>query len=524
MPLTGVDPFNPIPSDRREFIFAAGASSTTGKSRDVLIYANKTSAGSESTNVIGDPIASADDVVNRFGRRSEANQLYKKYVPVDPNATIYIVAVPEAGGGSASSVQFTFATTALTDSLVEITLMGEKVFATFHTNDTAIQIASSVVAAVNAAADGSWPVTADNSGGASAVVTVTFAQTGERGDLYLGSGTNRGMRMRILLPTSAVGTTVAKGSLTVGVGIDDFTSAYAEASASEYFYQISPKHATATVTNVDNGIGEHIENLRIASLPSVGKTQVAFFGLVGTQAQATAVANSAAANSVYARFFHQKNSDWAPGLIAAHHAAVIRSQEILHPSANSNGYASSDNTIYQMPPCFLKADVMSETEIIADLKNGISAIWQTPKGKPYLVRHITSRSLNAQGNYDWRAREGHLTSAIEFAWQCVIARWVTQRQPNVDDDPPANSKPKQKTSYPSSLRTIIDSVIDDLTGDKPLGIYDGPVLSPSKAAQMKKTKVVTKAGPGKLSASVEFFAVEHLIGTEWTFREASPAY
>ena len=71
MGLTGVDPFDPIPSDRREFTFAAGLSSASGKSRNVLLFGNKTSSGSESTNVIGDPIADDSDAVARMGRRSE---------------------------------------------------------------------------------------------------------------------------------------------------------------------------------------------------------------------------------------------------------------------------------------------------------------------------------------------------------------------------------------------------------------------------------------------------------------------
>jgi phage tail sheath gpL-like len=518
MSLTGVDPFDPLPADRREFIFAAGLNSTSGKSRDVLLYGNKTSAGSETTNTITTPLLGDDDAIARMGRRSELYNGYRKAVSVDPNATYYFVAVPEGGGATAAAVTFTFAGTVPSDATtLEISLIGEKVFVSVAKSTAFADIAIAASAAINAASEGSWPCTSTASGDTSPVVA---ANLGPRGDLLLGSTSSKGMRMRFL---TNVGTTVTKGALTAGATDDDFTAALAEAASGEYYYQTSPKHATATVTSTDNGMGEHIEFVRLQASPSYGKTQVALFGLVGTQAQATAVAISAAANSVYARFFHQENSDWTPMMLASHHGAVIRSQEILHPAANCNGYASSDNTTYQVPPYYLKADIPSDAELRADINSGVSPVGQK-RGRPSLVRHVTSRSLNAQGNNDYRAREGHLTSVVEFAWQTILARWTSQRQPFVDDDPPANGKPKARTSTPSQLRAIIDTVIDDLTSDKPLGIYDGPLLAPSKAAQMKKTKVVTKAGPGKLSASVEMFAVEHLIGSETTIRETSPAY
>lgn len=516
MALTGIDPNDPTPSTRRELIFGAGPSNTSGVSRDVLIIANKTSAGSETVNVITTAILDDTDAIARFGRRSEWYNMYRKYVAVDSAATIYGIAATESGG-SAASADFTFTNSATDVSTVEITCIGEKVEATIASGDAVATVATAVAGAINAAAEGTWPISASAALG---VVTVTAANIGPRGDLVIGNATDRGVRMRI---TRSCATAVAKGSLTAGVTEDDFTSAFAEMTNGEYYYQVSPKHSVTTVTSTDNGIGEHIETIKSQALPINGKSQTVCFGLVGTQAQATAVSISSAANNVRAFGFHAEDSDWTPGMLAAHHAAVKRSQEIAHPSANIAGYASTDNTVYQVPEPYNKNDRPTATEIRADLNNGVSPVAFTARGKPYLVRCVTMRSLNAQGNNDYRAREGHVTSAIDFAWDVIKARWESQKQPFVADDPVKGAKPLPKTSTPSQLKNLIFTVIDDLAGANPLGQYTGPILNPSKIDQMKNSVVVTRI-PAGLSVSADLLAVEHNLKSEFVLREVSPAY
>lgn len=518
MGLTGVDPNSPRPANLREIILGAGPSNTSGKSRDVLIFGNKTSAGSETVDVISTPVLDDADAIARFGRRSEWYASYKKYVAIDPAATIYGVA-PTESGGTAASCTFTFATSATDTTSVEVAFQGETVQASVSSGDTAIAVATAVVSAINNAAEGTWQATAANGG--TAVVTVTASQKGPRGDLLLGSTSSTGMRMRFL---KNVTMTVTKSALTAGTTEDDFTAAYTAASAGEYFYQVSPKHSTSAVTATDNGVGEHINMVKTQALPVNGKEQVAIFGFVGTQAQATTVATSSGANSEWARFFAQKNSDWSPGMIAAHHAAIMRSKEIAHPSANINGYSSA-NGIYLMPDCYTKTDRWTTTEIDALLNSGVCPIASSARGTPYLVRHVTSRSVNAQGQNDYRAREGHITSAIAFAWQTMRARWDSQKQPFLADDPVKGAKPLPQVSTPSQLKALIFTLIDDLTSANPLGQYEGPIFNPSPAAvaQMKNAVAVTHS-TGALNAWVEWLAVEHNIKTSTLIRETSPAY
>lgn len=518
MSLTGIDPFDPLPADRREFIFATGAGAGGGDEDLVLLYGNKTSSGTEATDTIGDPIIDDADCIARFGRRSEIRWSYLKYIAVDKTATIRAVAAPEAGGSTAATVTFTFAAGAASDTTtLPVEWGGEKVEVVISSGDTAITQAANFAAKVNAASEGSWPFTAAVGGGGSEhIVTLTCANKGPRGDLIL-------ERVRATYKKT-VTTTCTKGSVTGGSGADDFTAAYAEATKGTYFYQVNPCHATASVTSTDNQIGEGIEYIKTMALPAGGKEQMMFFGLVGTQAQATAVATSSAANSVYAKFYRSKNNPWTPGMIAAHHAAINRSQQIAYPAANLNGYTATDNTIYQVPAPYSKSDWPSETEQRADVNNGVSPVAFRTNGTAYLVRDVLSRSLNAQGNNDYRARAGHITRAITKYWGILFQRWQATKQPNVDDDLPVGATPRPLTSYPQSLASLAKSLIDDFTGPNPLGKYPGPILQPSVATAMKNSVIAKKAGAGKLSLSADLRAVEHLIGSETTLREVGDAY
>ena len=77
-PLTGIDPNSPNPGTVRELLVAQSPTGTGGGNDDVLIYGNKTSQGSGTVDVLGEPIVDLADCINRFGRRSEVTWMYRK--------------------------------------------------------------------------------------------------------------------------------------------------------------------------------------------------------------------------------------------------------------------------------------------------------------------------------------------------------------------------------------------------------------------------------------------------------------
>jgi len=198
-------------------------------------------------------------------------------------------------------------------------------------------------------------------------------------------------------------------------------------------------------------------------------------------------------------------------------------KQVLHPSANLAGYSNSDSTPFKVPAPYFTADRPTATEIRSALNNGVSAVGVTAKGRTYLVRDITSRNENSSGDKDYRAREGHITSAVDFAWQEFKARWLAAKQPFVADNPAQGQKPTKATNTPAMVEAIAFGVIDDLTSPKPLGKYDGPILAPDMIASMKASVVATKI-PAGISLVANFIAVQHQLFFEGKFLETGEAY
>jgi phage tail sheath gpL-like len=516
MTLTGVDPLDPTPSDRRELILGAGPGSSGGTVRTVVLYGNKQATGSETVDTLDPtlPILDEADCVTRFGRRSEVTWMYRYYVAVDPSATIYGAAVTESVG-NAAHVEFAIAggASATANSTLRFTIMGRTVDVAVTSGDLVATVVANAVVALNDAEQSSLPIVVTD---ASPNVTVTHVHKGPRHGQILG-GAGFGCRARFTVPCTL---TVTKAAVTAGTTEDDGTAVIASAMNHENYYHVLPWITTAPLAT-DNQLGEFLAAIVAQAAPANGKEQLQFSGFTGTQGAHTT--QCVALNSTRAHSYWAENNDLPGSMIAAHCAAVKRVSEVAHPSANIAGYCATDNTPWTIPAPALIADRPSATEVRADLNNGGSPIATRPNGKTYLVRDISSRSESATGDKDYKAREGHILSAVTFAWQLFADRYAAQKQPFVDDNPAAGQMPKARTTTPDSVRSIMIGVIDDLTSSKPLGIYDGPVLAPSKADKMKAS-IITAKIPAGVTISAELFAIEHNLKSETKILEVGDAY
>jgi phage tail sheath gpL-like len=523
-PLTGIATTSPLPGTKRELRFAQGTKSNAGQSRAVVLVGNKT-GGSATLDGMGDAlntvvspslIATSEDFETRFGKRSELNWMYRKYTAVDPNANIYVVAVPENGSATAATRTFTFATAASDTTTCLIEWGGETLEFTVNSGDTAIVQAAAAVAKITA--DPYLPFSAAiGAGGSEHIVTLTAANGGPRGDLVLGR-----VRMRY---RKAVATTITVGSVTGGTGADDFTNALAALGQFEIYYHVAACTATAGVTTTDNGVGEYITFINDQALPANGKEQIVNFGLVGTQGQATTVATSSAANSVNAVFWHAENSDWTPAMIAAHCTAVKRSQEMIHPAANLSGYTNSENTRFTLPDPYDKNDRPTAIEQAADLDNGVTPIAFYPDGTSYIVRQVTARSwTGSSATKEYRAREGHIPSVVHYFWGEVEARYAVAKQqsPHVAADPVKGQKPVKGVMYPGAVAKIVTGVIDDFSGP---AIGSIPLLDPSPdaIARMKASVAVVDMVDGT-SAICDVEPVRHNLKGHFLINQTGPAY
>ncbi len=524
--LTGVSPDNPRPAIRREFVFGAGPSLGQAPERLVLLVGNKTSSGTEPVDVIDteNPIADDADCKARAGARSEAYAMYRQFVAVPQEATIYLLC-PTESAGAAASVELTVSGVSDASSGWKFHCHGENFQVDVETGSDQQQTAEAIAAKFTGHDEGRLQVTAVaaiDGAGPDWKVTIAAAQKGPRGDQIIGATATRGIRVQ------AVGTntqTVVKnvGSYSAGGAEDDWSSAITDIANGEYYYIVAAKHATATLTASDNGLGELIVMVKTQALPINGKDMQVQAALVGTQVEQAAVCQSSPANSVHAIFKWQENSDWTNAMLAAHNAAVKRQQEVAHPSANINGWTASDSQIYNVPKPYLAADYPTNAEIVAAINSGGSPL-SYAGNRVMLERDISSRSLNTLGNTDYRAREGHIFSAVTFAWAIARQRYEASRQPFADDDPPNGGNPPARTTTPSSIRALWEKVIDDLTGDNPLGKYDGAILKPSARQEMKASISVVYNGAGGFPTSVNLIAHQHNIKWENTIREVGAAY
>lgn len=523
--LTGVDPFDPTPLHLFEVTLGAGPGPGSQPTYSVLLFGNKTSAGSETVDTLGLPIESEADAIARFGRRSELFRMYRDYIAVDPSATIYAIAVTESAGVAAAA-DFTFTNNCTGPLTVRFHIEGENyIDTTVDANSTPTQIAAACKATINAWDGGSLMFTADNALG---VLTITSSQKGPRYSLHVGADNSHGIRCLLL---QSVATTVSKGNVVAGTTEDDGTAAFAAAIPGVEAYQwVVPWHATSAPTATDNQLGEAATNIATQALPSNGRRWTMHFGLVGTQAQQTTVCTASPMNLARATCWWAENNDFLPGRIAARCAAAARLCYVAHPSGLAEGksmigFTTDPNrgTVLGIPAPYVSTDRPLASEIKAALNNGGSPVSFRANGTSYIVRHITCRSLNSQGSNDYKAREGHIPWAIDAYVAQVKATYEAQLQPAIAADPVKGAKPIPRTSTPSGITAMIRSIIDDFAGPKPLGIYDGPILAPDKVDAMKAAVLVTKT-TGGFTTRQEPVAVEHLIKSANDIRETGQAY
>lgn len=502
-PLTGVDPNDPIPMTRIEIRYAQGTGTGGGLDRQVLLLGNKTSAGSETTDTLGDPIADSADCITRFGRRSEIYQEFRKYVAIDRDATISAIASPEGGGATASSFTWTFVGTAALTTTLVVECVGESFEMTISSGDLIATMASNLSTKLAEQLD--WPVTASPAAG---VVTVTAANLGPRGD-YI---TNRMRAYFRVDPT----TTITKSAVTAGATDDDQTNALALIDQREFYYQVNPKSQTTGATSTDNGLGEHAAFITSQALPSVGIRQQMIFGMVNTEANANTLATSL--NNARCFGMWSENCKHPPCMLAAEFAAVKRSREIVQPGANLTNYGKGASDIFSVPPPVLSGDRPTTTEIRSALNNGVTPVNFTPTGQSFIVRHVTTRSLNGSAN-DYRIRSGHIPSALDYSALIIANDIASVQQQFVADDPPEGSPPIEGTTTPSIVRSTIREAIS-----KKLVRHDGgPVLDPSFEQQMLDSVRVTRLVNGTAS-SMDLQAVKPDDKTNLLIRQTDTGY
>lgn len=453
--LTGLSTSDPLPGNYVEVNFAVGGAAGFQGQRPILLIGNKTSAGDATVETViygptSDlPIQTEQDVIARFGTGSELHRMWRRVQAVNGLTSCYAIAVAESGGAQAT-LTVTYTTTAAADGNTKVWIGDEFVDVAIASGDTVTTIATAVKNAINAKTH--WGVTATNSAG---VITVTARQKGPRGNFLRGSAAVYG---------TGISTTVTPTAVTAfsgGTTEDDYTNALATLNPKLFYYIVSASNIGASASDQ---LAKLITQVGTQALPTNGIRQRVFAGHVGTSAAAVTLATSAQMNAARAELTWSQNSDWTPAELAANMAAVASLEELGDPPRNNfSGYGNDTSTrATWLVPAPRDGTTPTKATQRTLLNNGVTPIGVNPNGSTYIVKRITTRSLNGS-NPDYRIRDSHRVTQLDFFADDLLAKLSTQYTgKDLGNDLAAGQKPTAANLVtPSMIKAAVLRLIDD---------------------------------------------------------------
>lgn len=449
--LTGLTANDAVPGNYIEINWAVGDSGGFQGEYPILLIGNKTAAGDAvvDTQVYGPtsdlPAQTETDVIARTGAGSELHRMWRRAAAVNKETSVFLLAVTESAGAPAT-LAITWTGTAAAAGSTRIWVGDESVDVAIATGDTPTVIAASAVAMVNAKTY--WPVTAANAAG---VVTLTAKNRGPRGNFLRGSAAVYG---------TGVVTTVAPSVATAfagGTTEDDYTAALATILARRFYY-IVPAANNATGTQ----LSAVVDQVNAQALPTSGIRQRVLAGSTGTANTATTIATGR--NATLAELVWLGEADWTPAELAANQAAVYSLGEAgSKPRNNWSGYGQDEasQSLWKVPAP-RSGYVPTRATIKSLLSNGVSPIGVGAYGRTYLVKGVTTRSLQG-GQPDYRIRDRHRVTQLHRFAEDLLAKLVKQFSgKDLGDDLKAGERPADGNLVtPLILRAAVLRLIDD---------------------------------------------------------------
>lgn len=470
IPITGVPSTYRVPGGYTEILFAQGPSTAAAAARDVIFVMPKLSGtGSYSANKVY-RVKNEQDVITGAGAGSPLHRAIRKFLYANNTARIFALPyLPSSGMGTATAdLTVTFANAATGAGVTTVTICGEANTVGIKSGDTAIAIASNMVAVINAK---TWlPVTAANAGGMSAVVTLTAK--------IAGASQNDHIRVRAEID-AGITTTVATqnandvdalgiGAATAGVDgatteAANMTTALAVIDAARYYYIVVSVEDSTKLGLLQTHIAN--KSQPIPGLRSVG---------IAASPKALATVQSLAVGRNYERLqiVWQKNSEATREELAANMCAIRQKFEQLDSAYNFDSY--SNRSDWLIPGCFRDADRPDGDDQNDAILDGITCI-ATNDASSYVVMSCTTRSKDATGNNDdFRATETHRISvADEFVDTLLLrhAQNYANKKLASDEILPDGTVNFNQRLYPnvitpSNYAPFVKSLIDEFAGQR----------------------------------------------------------
>lgn len=466
--LTGLAANYWLPNVYVETNFAQGAATGSGLQRAMVVLANKTSAGSATTNSViygpdtNVPLQTEADMIALGGAGSEAHRMFRRIAKINKVTPVYWVFVT-ASGGTAASGTIVIANAATGNGNHRAWVGDEFVDTAIASGDSADTIGAAIAANINAKTH--WPVTAANVTG---TVTLTAKVAGPRGNW---------IRFMAAITSGIATTTTATTDafLASGATADSNTTALATILPRRFYYIVSAAEDSSQ-------FGAVCTQVTSMAQPTVGKRQRAFAGSVDTSANAITLATTI--NNPRAEVIWAEKNPFTPAELAAHMAAIYALEEANenNPRTNFIGYGGGPNDLWSVPVPRVASAVPSNTTLNSAGNNGLSPIGVNDRGTgTYLVDRITSRSLSGS-TADYRIRDAHKVTICDFFADLLQAKLTLQNAgKRIANDPPRGGRPPgPQVATPQTVRIQVFKLLDDFDSNDLLQnlaeIKDGTVV------------------------------------------------
>jgi phage tail sheath gpL-like len=464
--LQGISLQNATPMFALEIDFAVGQPVGIGTQRPMLLMGNMTAAGTATADTVvygpDTPVQcqNEQDVILLFGAGSELHRMFRRVAKIQTVVSVYLIAVT-ASGGTAATFTVTLATVPTANGTLRLFVDDEFVETSFLSGATLASITAAAVANCNQRTH--WAVTAAQAtvGGANDSVRFTCRIAGPRGNFH------RGMAS-LFFPGATSGamttTQTTDAAFISGATADSNVTALATILASRYYYTVS---AAEDATQ----FGAVATQMTTSALPISGLRQRAFAGSSDTLANVQTIATGI--NNPRAEIVWLQTSPIVPSELAAIVASVYAQGEMSGstPICNFNFYGNAANDTWPVIAPRIASNYPSSTSVTSQLNNGVTPVGVNNNKTTYLVKAITTRSLNGAVN-DYRIRDHHKVTVCDFFGDDLLNKFSANFQKkNLADDPPLGSTappPSGNTVSPNRVKEAAVRLVTDY-GELPAG-------------------------------------------------------
>ena len=465
--LQGIALSNPTPMFALEIDFAVGQPVGIGTQRPMLLMGNMTTAGTATADTVvygpDTPVTcqTEGDVILLFGAGSELHRMFRRVAKIQTVVSVYLIAVT-ASAGTAAILTFTLLTPPTANGNLRIFIDDEFVDTSFATSATLATITAAAVANLNAKSY--WAVTAAQATVTTSNDSVTFTAKikGPRGNWHRGQalltfpGATAGGAMTVTNTTDA--------PFATGATADSNATALSTISVTRYYYIVS---AAEDATQ----FGALASQVTTSALPITGLRQRCFAGSSDTLSNVQTVATGV--NNPRAEVAWLQTSPIVPSELAAIAASVYAQGEMSGstPICNYDFYGNGPQDTWPVIAPRIQANYTSSTSITSALNNGVTPIGVNQNKSTYLVKRVTSRSLNGAVN-DYRIRDAHKVTVCDFFGDDLLAKYSANFQKkNLANDPPVGSTlppPSGNTVSPNRIKEATVRLVTDY-GELPAG-------------------------------------------------------